>query len=236
MNPNAFRLNSLACWVALSLSGCSSERDARASAREEAADSGTRSTSVSQRDGSPPAESDSRAIPSDDRVKDGGIAKSCEDVVAEWSELIANAQGCHVDNDCRESPVDCDSGLGVCTVLVNPAFDAKKAAELVATVRERQCRSSPCECYSQTGVACVDGACRYKPRCGSHEVFDTWADSSGRECRCDPHRGTVCKLCGEHWQGDQWPDSSGCICACTNDGETVCSSSCNSFMNDADAG
>lgn len=237
MSPNAFRLpSSLACWVALSLIGCSSSRDAPVSAREQAADSGTRGTSVSQPDGGSPEQSDAPATSSDDRLKDAGIEKSCNDVVAEWFELVTASQKCHVDSDCHVSPVDCESGLGVCEVLVSSTFDAEKAADLVATVRERHCRSSPCECYGQAGFECVVGACRYKPRCGTHGVFDSWADSRGRECRCDPHRQTVCKLCGDHWQGDQWPDSNGCICVCTNDGETVCTSTCNALTNDADAG
>ena len=234
MSPNAFRLRSLACWCALSLSDCSAGRDTNTFRRDEAAGSGTRSTPVSQPDGRSPAQSDSPATSYDDQLKDGGVDKSCDDVIAAWSELVANAQECQVDSDCHVSPVNCQSGLGVCNVHVNSSFDAELGADLVATVRAQQCRTYPCECHRQTSVECVNGTCSWKPLCGAHDVLDKWTDSLGRECVCDPHRGTVCMLCGEHWQGEQWANSNGCSCVCTNDGETVCS--CNALMNDADAG
>lgn len=163
------------------------------------------------------------ATPNADQLDDAGAEDSCEDVISAWSDLVANAQTCEVDSDCHVSPVDCNAGLGICEVLVNSIFDAKHAADLEATMSALQCRSYPCECDKQAGSQCVDGACSWKPLCGSHEVFDGWADSLGRECRCDQHRGIVCMLCGEHWQGDQWADSNGCTCACTNDGEILCS-------------
>lgn len=155
----------------------------------------------------------------------GPKASSCDELKGQLLGYADESSRCHQDDECRAVSVDCDSGLGACSLPVNASFDGAVVKEYERAAYSMACAEQQlgvCECSALGGVVCQEGRCVFQARCGAYDLGERWVNGENAECYCDAHMGIRCKTCGDYYPLDQWRKSDGCLCSCTPEGMIRC--------------
>ncbi len=159
------------------------------------------------------------AVCNDGVCGQGPIGGVCEEIDEVYNELIDNAKGCQVDDDCQVLNGACGVGVGGCYEYVNTSITQEDLDEIASGFQQEGCGDTACGCEDFTPPpACNAGICG-ELRDGPPETCPD-APPIGRDAPGCNDPGLVCNYGEECCCGECYPEI---FCQCDEDGTFSCS-------------